>query len=71
MNDNNKEICVIPVRQGYEKMKSSFVADKFKNERSEVVIFLLDATEQIKLINADCNCKFSVVTEKGAVFFKK
>ena len=27
--------------------------------------------EQIKLINADCNCKFSVVTENGAVFFKK
>ena len=71
VNDNNKEICVIPVRQGYEKMISSFVEDKFKNERNEVVIFLLDAKEQIKLINADCNCKFSVVTENGAVFFKK
>ena len=71
VNDNNKEICIIPVKQGYEKMISSYVADKFKNERNEVVIFLLDAKEQIKLINADCNCKFSVVTENGAVFFKK
>ena len=71
VNDNNKEICIIPVKQGYEKMIVSYVADKFKNERNEVVIFLLDAKEQIKLINADCNCKFSVVTENGAVFFKK
>lgn len=71
VNDNNKEICIIPVKQGYEKMISSYVADKLKNERNEVVIFLLDAKEQIKLINADCNCKFSVITENGAVFFKK
>lgn len=71
VNDNNKEICIIPVKQGYERMICSYVADKFKNERSEVVIFLLDTKEQIKLINADCNCKFSVVTENGAVFFKK
>lgn len=70
-NEHNKEICIIPVKQGYEKLISSYVADKFKNERNEVVIFLLDTKEQIKLINADCNCKFSVVTEKGAVFFKK
>ena len=71
VNDNNKEICIIPVKQGYERMICSYVADKFKNERNEVVIFLLDAKEQIKLINVDCNCKFSVVTENGAVFFKK
>lgn len=71
VNDNNKEICIIPVKQGYERMICSYAADKFKNERSEVVIFLLDTKEQIKLINADCNCKFSVVTENGAVFFKK
>lgn len=71
VNDNNKEICIIPVKQGDEQMISSYVADKFKNERSEVVIFMLDTKEQIKLINADCNCKFSVVTENGAVFFKK
>lgn len=71
VNDNNKEICIIPVKQSYENMISSYVADKFKNERNEVVIFLLDAKEQIKLINADCNCKFSVVTENGAMFFKK
>ena len=71
VNDNNKEICIIPVKQGYEQMICSYVADKFKNAKSEVVIFLLDTKEQIKLINADCNCKFSVVTENGAVFFKK
>ena len=30
VNDNNKEICIIPVKQGYERMICSYVADKFK-----------------------------------------
>ena len=64
-----KEISVIPVKYGEEMALSSFVRDKFSNEKSEVVIFLLEAREQMKLIKA--NGRFAVIEKQGVKFFKK
>ena len=70
-NEHNKEICIIPVRQGSEQIICKYVSDKFSAEKNEVVIFLLDEKEQMKFINVNCNCRYAVVTDKGAVFFRK
>lgn len=64
-----KEISVIPVRAGEEKMVSAFAEDKFSGEKSEIVIFLLETKEQMKLIKA--NGKFAVIEKQGVRFFKK
>ena len=70
-NEHNKEICVIPVKQGNERIASAFAGDKFGNSKCEVVIFLLDSKAQMKLIKADCNFKFAKIEKQGAVFFKR
>lgn len=69
--DGEKEICVIPVKPGAERQVSAYAADKFEAARSEVVIFLLDNKEQMRLMKTDCNCKYAIVTDSGVVFFKK
>lgn len=69
--DGEKEISIVPVKTGAERQVSAYAADKFEAEKSEIVIFLLDNKEQMRLINTDCNCKFALVTESGVVFFKK
>lgn len=66
---NMKEISVIPVKYGDEMSVSSFVQDKFTEEKSEVVIFLLESREQMKLIKA--NGKFAVIEKQAVKFFKK
>ncbi len=66
---SNKEICVVPVRDGCERAISTYADDKFRN--ADIVIFLLDHKEQMKKINTQCNCRYAIVTESGAVFFKK
>lgn len=69
--DNDKEINIIPIKQGCEKMAQRFADDKFSNAKCEVVIFLLEDKEQKQKIKAICNCKFAVITEKGPIFYKK
>ena len=66
---NMKEISVIPVKYGDELSASSFVQDKFAEEKSGVVIFLLESREQMKLIKA--NGKFAVIEKDAVKFFKK
>jgi len=69
--DGEKELCVIPVKTGTERQVNAYAADKFEAARSEIVIFLLDSKEQMRLIQAECNYKFALVTDGGVVFFKK
>lgn len=64
-----KEICIIPVKTGQEKMVSAFAEDKFSDGKSEIVIFLLEAKDQMKLMKA--NGKFAVIEKQGVRFFKK
>ena len=69
--ENDKEISIIPVKQGGEKQAQHFADDKFTDTKCEVVIFLLDNREQKQFIKAKCNCKFAVISEKGPIFYKK
>ena len=69
--DGEKEICVIPVKIGTERQVSAYAADKFAAIENEIVIFLLNDKEQMRSIQAECNCKFALVTDSGVVFFKK
>ncbi len=67
---HDKEISVIPVKQGMERTISRYVEDRFGNAKCEVVIFLLSDKEQIKNIRVDCNYKFAVFDKNGVQFFK-
>ena len=49
---HDKEMLVIPVRQGSESEISAYAADKFDNDPCVVVIFLLESKEQMKRIHA-------------------
>ncbi len=69
--DGEKELCVIPVKTGTERQVSAYAADKFEAVKNEIIIFLLDSKEQMRLIQAECNYKFALVTDGGVVFFKK
>lgn len=69
--EHDREISVIPVQQGNEKLLSEYADDKFENEKCEVVIFLLETKEQMKLIKSNCNYRYAFITKDGAVFFKK
>ncbi len=66
----DKEVSVIPVKAGYEKMVSSFADDKFDAEKCEVAIFLLADKEQLKLIHTECNHRFAVIEKSGVKFIK-
>lgn len=66
---NMKEISVIPVKYGNEMALSSFVKDKSNDEKSEVVIFLPESRDQMKLIKA--NGRFAVIEKQGVKFFNK
>lgn len=66
---NMKEISIIPVKYGEETTLSSFVKDKFGNEKNEVVIFLLESKEQMNLMKV--NGSFAVIEKQGVKFFKK
>ena len=68
---HDKEMLVIPVRQGSEYKISAYVADKFDNDPCVVVIFLLEAKEQIQRIRVECNYRFALITSSGVAFFKR
>ncbi len=69
--DHDREVFVIPVKQGEEKYICDYVSDKFNESKCEMVIFLLETKEQMKLINASCNFRFALITKLGTVFYKK
>ena len=69
--EHDKNICIIPVKQGDEKAVSDYADDKFTDDKCEVVIFLVDEKEQISKIKTSCNCKFAMVTGQGTQFFKR
>lgn len=69
--EHDKEIYVIPVKQGMERTVSGFASDKFEYVKCEVVMFLLETKEQMQLINPDCYCKFALLGKEGVSFFKK
>lgn len=68
---HDKEISIIPVRQGCERAVSGYADSKFSEDKCEVVIFLVEEKEQIGKIKTSCNCKFVVVTSGGTQFFKR
>ena len=64
-----KAVYIIPVKTGEEQALSAFTADKFRKEKNEIVIFLLENREQMKQMGA--NGKLAVVEKHRVVFFKK
>ena len=68
---HDKEMLVIPVKQGGEREISAYAADKFDNDPCVVVIFLLESKEQMKHIRTDCNCRYAIITGSSVAFFKK
>lgn len=69
-DNHTREISVIPVRQGAERMVSEYVNDKFSQSKSEVVMFLLEDKSQMKLITSKCYQRFAVIGKKGVMFYK-
>lgn len=69
--EHDREISVIPVQQGNERMLARYADDKFEDQKCEVVIFLLETKEQMKLIKSTCNYRFALITKDGVVFYKK
>lgn len=69
--EHDKEIYIVPVKQGAERQISKFVDDKFENIKCEVVMFLLETAEQMELIKPECCCKFALIKHEGVRFFKK
>lgn len=69
--EHDREISVIPVQQGNERMLARYADDKFEDQKCEVVIFLLETKEQMKLISSTCNYRFALITRDGVMFYKK
>lgn len=70
-DNHTREISVIPVRQGTERMVSEYVNDKFSHSKSEVVMFLLDDKSQMKHIKSNCYQRFAVIGKTGVMFYKQ
>ena len=68
--EHDKEISIIPVKPGMERMLSAFVEDKFGRTRCEVVMFLLESKKQMKLLNPNCYCRFALFGKNGVGFYK-
>lgn len=69
-DEHDKEVAVIPVKSGNEKIISSFANDKFGNEKCGVVIFLLEDKAQLQSVQTECNHKFAVIEKSGVQFIK-
>ena len=46
-------------------MLTRYADDKFEDQKCEVVIFLLETKEQMKLISSTCNYRFALITKGG------
>lgn len=69
--EHDREISVIPVQQGKERMITEYASDKFDDEKCEVVIFLLEIKEQMQRIKPNCNYRYALITKNGVAFYKK
>lgn len=69
--EHDRVVSVIPVQQGNEKILSRYADDKFENEKCEVVIFLLETKEQMKLVKSTCNYRYALIARDGVVFLQK
>lgn len=69
--EHDREISVIPVQQGKERMITEYASDKFDDEKCEVVIFLLEIREQMQQIKPNCNYRYALITKTGVAFYKK
>ena len=67
---HTREVSVIPVNKGSEKRVSDYVNDKVTNDKSEVVMYLLDDKSQIRKITSKRYQRFAYITENGVVFYK-
>ncbi len=67
----DKEVYVVPVRDGAEHVICSYADDKFRSKISEVVIFLLDDKNQIKKMHAGCNHKLAIFDKNGVKFLER
>ncbi|MBS7297659.1 MAG: hypothetical protein KIG65_01100 [Eubacteriales bacterium] len=68
--NHTREISVIPVKAGSEKMVSEYVNDRFAKSKSEVVMYLLENKNQIKKITSKRYQRFAVIGKQGVVFYK-
>lgn len=62
-----KDVYIIPVKQGEEKMAAAYAKDKFA-EKDKIAIFLLDSREQMQFIQV--KGKFAIVDIQGVSFYK-
>ena len=69
--EHDREISVIPVQQGKERMITEYASDKFDDEKCEVVIFLLEIREQMQQIKPNCSYRYALITKTGVAFYKK
>lgn len=67
---HTREVSVIPVKKGEEKRISDYVTDKFTNDKSEVIMYLLEEKSQIKKITSKRYQRFAYITKKGVIFYK-
>lgn len=65
--EREKELCVIPVHPGKERIISGYVCQT----GGETVILLLDDKEQIGYINTLRPCKFVTVIGRNVTFYTK
>lgn len=68
---HDKEMIVLPIKNGDEKFVISYANNEFSDEKCEVVLFLLDDRTQMKIINSSCNYRLVLITKNGVEFFKK
>lgn len=67
---HDKAVSVIPVKEGFEKEIESFTEDNFTYASSEIVIFLLEDSKQMKKINPGCYHRFAIIGKEGVTFYK-
>ena len=67
---HDKAVSVVPVREGFEKEIESFIEDNFTYANSEIVIFLLEDSKQMKKLNPGCYHRFAVIGKEGITFYK-
>lgn len=67
---NEKEICVIPVKYGTEKVVTDYVSDTADDGKCEITVFLLEDKAQMQKINIKGFCKFAVIGKNGVEFYR-
>ena len=68
---HDKEVYIVPVKQGLGKRIGDYLNDKFEYLKCEVIILLLESKKQMKLIKPNCNYKFALIKKDGVEFFER